>query len=584
MSKSNNAVSHFTLKSFLIFCLLFLSLPLLSFAATLSVSPGTGVYVTGNTFTARVVVNTQGKSINATEGVLKYNPQELSVVSINRTGSIFNLWVTEPTFSNSAGTINFSGGVPSGYTGSAGTIFNVTFRAATAGAARVTFSEGSVLANDGMGTNVLSGMSGGNFTIQVPPATTPTPEVVEYVAPANTPALPIINSSSHSVDKWSNNKTAVLSWSLPVGITAVRTALDKNPNTIPTKVYDNPIREITLNNLEEGVSYFHLQFRNNEGWGRVAHFKLMVDTEKPTLFEISSPEDADFASPIQTLILKAEDETSGVYRYKIRINADEPFEFVDEEEVGEVVLPTLVPGYHTIIIEAFDRAGNSLVSSHSFTIEAFSKPIFTEYPNEINEEVIPVIKGKTRPNSQVEVYLRKVGQEPNVYTVVSDSEGTFIFIPEGTFTNGVYEISARATDEFGAKSDLSDVIRIAVQQPGYVQVGTFIINVLSVMVPLIATLLLLILLLWYSLVYLRKFKRRVSVESGEAVDILDYEFKNLKNNLDSYEKKLQANRKTKKLTIVESEMMEGMKKNIDSAYGKIRKEIVDVEKVVQKKK
>ena len=87
-------------------------------AATLSVSPGTGVYQSGTTFTAKVVVNTQGDPINAADGSLKFNPQELSVVSVNRSSSIFNLWVTEPAFSNSAGTISFSGGLPSGYTGS----------------------------------------------------------------------------------------------------------------------------------------------------------------------------------------------------------------------------------------------------------------------------------------------------------------------------------------------------------------------------------------------------------------------------------------------------------------------------------
>ncbi|MEZ4200072.1 MAG: hypothetical protein R3B69_00480 [Candidatus Paceibacterota bacterium] len=36
-------------------------------AATLSLSPGTGVYTAGGTFTARVVVNTAGESVNAAE-------------------------------------------------------------------------------------------------------------------------------------------------------------------------------------------------------------------------------------------------------------------------------------------------------------------------------------------------------------------------------------------------------------------------------------------------------------------------------------------------------------------------------------
>ena len=72
-----------------------------SYAATLSLSPNTGVYPVNSTFSVSVSVAPDGKSINAAEGTLSFNPRELSVVSVNRSSSIFNLWVTEPTFSNS---------------------------------------------------------------------------------------------------------------------------------------------------------------------------------------------------------------------------------------------------------------------------------------------------------------------------------------------------------------------------------------------------------------------------------------------------------------------------------------------------
>ena len=152
-------------------------------AATLSLSPGTGVYTSGSTFTVNVRVNTQGEEINAAEGTLKFNPNELSVVNVSRASSIFNLWVAEPAFSNSTGNITFSGGSPSGYSGGGGTVMSVTFRAAGAGSARVSFTNGSVLANDGRGTNVLTNMGGGTFTIQAQ-SSSPAPEVItEYVAP-----------------------------------------------------------------------------------------------------------------------------------------------------------------------------------------------------------------------------------------------------------------------------------------------------------------------------------------------------------------------------------------------------------------
>ena len=565
-----------------ILLVLFLA-PLTSFAATLSLSPSTGVYTTGSTFTVRAVVNTQGKPVNAAEGTIKFNPSEVTVVSVDRSGSIFNLWVTEPTFSNSAGTISFSGGMPSGYTGSAGTIFSITFRTTNASNARVNITNGSVLANDGMGTNVLSSMNGGTYTIGAA-SVSPTPEVVEYVAPANTPGAPVIESSTHpNSEDWYTEKTATLSWSLPSGITEVRTLLDGSPSSIPTRVYENPISTITLEDLDEGEQYFHLQFRNEDGWGRVSHYRLAVDTEKPTKFDIALAEDADGANPAQVLILSAEDATSDISRYVVKIDNNEPYEFVDEEGNGRLVLPELAPGYHSVIIEAFDEAGNGLISSFSFTIESFDKPVFTEYPSEINEEVIPVFRGLTRANAAVEVTIQKIGAEPVVYSVTADDSGVFTVIPSGTFSLGVYELTARATDTFGAQSEPSDTIKIAVQQPGYIQIGSLLGNVLSVIIPLIAMTVLLVLASWFMLLYLRRFRSKVRVESGEVVTIVFKEFASLRAVLAEKQQALSDSRKTKKLTKAEESTFAALNEALQAAESNIQKEALDVEGLVDKK-
>jgi hypothetical protein len=552
-------------------------------AATLSLSPGTGVYTSGATFTVNVRVNTQGKEINAAEGTLKFNPNELSVVSVNRASSIFNLWVAEPAFSNSSGNITFSGGSPSGYSGGGGTVMSVTFRAAGAGSPRVSFTNGSVLANDGRGTNVLTNMSGGSFTIQAQ-SSSPAPEVItEYVAPANTPGSPSINSSTHSdPDKWYTEKTAELSWSLPAGITAVRTLLNSNPTSVPTRVYENPIRSITLSDLDEGVSYFHLQFQNSDGWGRVTHYRLAVDSQRPASLVISQADDANLANPIQELIAETEDATSDVNRFLVKIDDQEPFEFIRETASGTLVLPPLKPGYHTVVVEAFDEAGNSIIETFSITILSFDKPVFTDYPSEINEEVIPVIKGLTRANAGVDVFLRRVGGEPSMYSLKSDEQGVFIFIPEGTFSNGVYEISAQATDEYGAQSAVSDVIRIAVQQPGYLQVGSLIVSALSVLVPLVILLGALVLGVIYLFAYLRRFKKKVGVETVEALQILEREFNSLRKMLWAEEKAMQSSRKTKKLTKAELHMIETFSAALLNSQTKVEKEIKDITELTDK--
>jgi len=550
-----------------------------SLAATLSVSPGTGVYTAGQTFTARVVVNTAGANVNAAEGVLSFKPGELSVVGVSK-GSIFNLWTAEPSFSNSAGTISFSGGTPSGYTGGSGTVISVTFRTKGAGNPRVSFSSGAVLAADGRGTNVLSSMNGGSFTV-ASAAVIPEPETIEYIAPANTPAAPTITSDTHSdPEAYHAATTAELKWTLPSGVTAVRTLLDEQSGTIPTKVYDDPIASITIDELEEGVQYFHLQFRNADGWGRVTHYRLAVDTGNPSSFDIALVEGTDLSNPEQVLILTAEDETSEVKRFLIQIDAGEPYEFIDTQGVGQITLSSLEPGHHSIIIEAFDEAGNSLINSFSFGILAFDRPQFTEFPVEVSQNVIPVIKGITRPNSEVRLMLTKLGTDTQEYTLQSNESGEFVYIPESRFTLGVYELSAVAVDQYGAQSEVSETVRIAVQEPGYVRIGSIAVSILSVFVPVLALLALTIFMLWFLWGKLRRLRTGVSREAHEAMSMLQVEFGMLQKLIQTQSATLAASRKNKKLTKAEAELVESLTVAMNESQKKVAKEITDVEDIV----
>ena len=556
---------------------LFLFAPNLSEAATLKLSPSTGVYTVGSTFSARVVINTNGETVNASEGKLTFNTSELSVVSVSKTGSIFSLWTVEPSFSNSAGTIVYGGGSPSGYTGSAGNAITITFRAKNAGTSKVTFSEGSVLAADGLGTNVLTSMSGGTYTIG---AKTVVPKQ-EYIAPPNTPAAPKVTSSTHpDEESWYAINDAKFSWALPPSVVSVRTLLDKRSDTIPTKVYETPISELSVDDLSDGTSYLHVQFKNSDGWGRVTHFRVGVDTENPTKFTISQPILNKESNPEQKLKFEVEDATSPVILYEIRIDGGEMVEFIDEKEEGLYTLPPLTPGEHSVVVEAYDSAGNSIVSTFEFTIAAFDKPVFTDYPTTINEEVIPVIKGLTRPNSTVVITQSKVDGGTKETTVMSNDEGVFIFIPDSTFDIGVYDLTAVATDEYGAQSDPSDTIRIVVEVPGYIKIGSFMISILSILVPVLALFILLIFGLWYLWHKLLVWRNRVAKETIEAENALVQEFDEITKNLHGNTLKLKKSRKGK-LTKAEEELITQIQKDITQARKRVSKEIEDIEKIIE---
>lgn len=556
-------------------------------AATLNISPSTGVYTIGSTFSVQVSVNTQGKSINAADGTLTFDSSELQVVSVSRAGSIFSLWTAEPSFSNANGRVTFSGGSPSGYSGAGGNVMTVTFRVVSAGSSRVALSNASVLAADGMGTNVLTNMGNGSYTLSAASSEPAPEEIVEFVPPANTPAAPQVVSSTHGDPTgWFNTSTAELSWTLPSGITGVRTLLNERSNSVPTRVYENPISVITLDDLPEGESYFHIQFRNSDGWGRVAHYRLAVDTTPPKDFAILLPEPFDPTSPEQYLIATTSDEAGSapIVRYKIQINGAEPIEFTDQSGEGIIELPALETGYQTIVIEAFDAAGNSTIASRSLTILAFDKPELVDIPNRLLTGTVPVFRGLTRPNSSVEVTISPIGATSLTYNVTSNEAGEFSVIPERPLMQGVYEITARATDQHGAKSDMSESVRFVVDEPGYIAIGSMLINILSIIVTLVAVATLLFLIGSYMFIYVRRLRKNVSVEAEEVLLVLNRQFDDLQEELSKRAAELSERRKSGKLTKPELDLVNELGSHLQESKVKITKEVADVIGLVQKEK
>jgi hypothetical protein len=90
-------------------------------AAYLSVSPASGSYSVGDSFSVSVLVSSSDQAVNAVSGSLIFPADKLQVVSISKTGSVVNFWVQEPAYSNSAGTLDFEGVILNpGFTGVGG--------------------------------------------------------------------------------------------------------------------------------------------------------------------------------------------------------------------------------------------------------------------------------------------------------------------------------------------------------------------------------------------------------------------------------------------------------------------------------
>lgn len=500
-------------------------------AATLFLSPETGSFDVGQTFSVSVFVSSPNQAMNAAEGVISFPADKLQVVSLSKNASIFNLWVREPSFSNAVGTLSFEGIVLNpGFAGSVGKLLTVTFRAEDAGSASVNFSSGSVLANDGMGTNIFSGFSGADYLLGAG-QTYPSQEEIqqgqlpqEETSPAKgVPVAPRISSPTHpESDKWYSEKNAKFLWPLPSGITGTRVLFGRFSRSTPTVAYAPAIDSKEVGPLNNGIWYFHVQLRNRNGWGDVSHIRFQIDTEKPDRFEVQEIERTDPTEPRIKLALNAHDRISGIDHYEVQIDGGNPEIWKDDEDhVYET--PALDPGKHILVLKAVDKAGNFLEQSRGATVDPLNPPVLTEYPAKIKSGELLTIRGTTYPDSQVTLWLQREGDVSGQYTVSSNGEGHFIFETQDKLKAGQYKAWAQVMDKKGAKSNPGDKVSITIEKKLAVlqqlsihvnfskllRIGSDAADFLAVLVQIIALIVLLIVILQYGLSRFGLFRREV---------------------------------------------------------------------------
>ena len=133
-------------------------------SATLFFSTPSTQVKEGDKITINVEVNSGGQSINAVSGTVSFPAQLVHVISINKDTSIVKLWTQQPKIRSSS--ILFEGIILNpGFNGKDGLVFSITFEAEAGGKVNLNFNNGAVLANNGLGTNVLATLSSSNFTI-----------------------------------------------------------------------------------------------------------------------------------------------------------------------------------------------------------------------------------------------------------------------------------------------------------------------------------------------------------------------------------------------------------------------------------
>ncbi|MFC1612690.1 cohesin domain-containing protein [Patescibacteria group bacterium] len=501
------------------------------------------------------------QSMNASEGIVSFSADKLTLTSISKGGSIFNLWVQEPSFSNSAGTANYAGVVFNpGFIGSGGKLLTLNFKAKAEGNATLSFTSASVLANNGYGTNIFSDSGTANFNITpAPPKLEPKPKPEPVKTIENTPLAPQVTSPTHpDSSKWYNNNNPVFNWKLATGITGVNVLADRRPTTNPGVRSDGLEESWDFKNVKDGEWYFHIRLRNSAGWGGITHFKFNVDTVAPeTLTAVFKETEA--TDPKPTLKLSAYDRDSGIDHYEIIIDGEEPYTWQDDG-TGEHQLPLLAPGTYEVVIKAVDKAGNYKEIKLSRKIKALEPPIITEYPEILSYGDPVLVKGTSEyPKANIIISVERNRKIVIEDSVVADSFGNFTFGYMKKLKEGAYSLTAKVIDERGAQSLPSDEITFLVYATW---ADKLLLNLVDNVAVLLITLLLLIIIIsnfLYFWLYMKKAERKKKVWKEKRRMICPYtsqpKLKELYKDLEKHIKSLEKIREKRSLSFKESRLI-----------------------------
>ncbi|MDD5043775.1 MAG: cohesin domain-containing protein [Patescibacteria group bacterium] len=463
-------------------------------AATLSLTPVSSEIGVGEKMTVELRIDSEGVGFNAAQATIRFPKDTLEVTALNKTESALSFWLEEPQFSNSEGAISFTGGTPFGVSGGAVGILKIEFRAKGTGSGTLSFTEAAITASDGSGANILSRMNDAVITVvpqriipKVPEPQQKIPEpqqiVREVVPSGKLPLEPILKISLYpEEDRWYNSVAQfTASWDLPLDISGVSTAINKQPNFVVREKSEGLFNNKMFAALSDGISYLHVRFKNNIGWGPSAHHKIAVDTQPPLGFEVNILEGEKTDNPAPTFQFQSSDALSGLKEYQIRVGDGDFINLPAADFTGSFKLPLQAPGVKKVLVKAIDLAENSVEDSVEIEIFPIASPTITFVPRELfseNEQGLAA-KGTALPDVNILLRVQRVlpegkGEVVTEGTTIADDKGNWEFIfGNQLLRNGQYVVLAQSQDARGALSLTVESQNIQVKSKPIIQIGKF---------------------------------------------------------------------------------------------------------------
>ncbi len=469
-------------KSTFLFILLIVSLfgVKISAADLFTTSAKTQVNI-GETFDIYINVNSDGSIVNSAEGNISFPAELLSIVSINNNASIFSMWPEKPVFSNENGTMGFNGGLPNpGFSGSKGSVLKITFKANKSGRAPISIVSGSVYSNDGTGTDVLKGKKGITITVNESVKVDPvikddkddvvsnkieddkvTKNIINNI---NTPKAPVISSADSSdLNSWFRQKDIILEWDIPKGVDAVQYSFDSKDVSIPNILKIPPLNNTKLVNVANGVSNFHIRFRNQGGWGEILHQKIKVDLISPEIISVESNKSDGLVS----LSLNLKDIHSGLSKINIFDDTDKPIvsDFIISSESVVVNLPLLKSGDNKLKVVVYDNAGNVTEKYIDVNSPAPNKPTISVDKTDFKIGKENIFSVKSYPNSSIDLWIKDIATaKVDKVQLNTDKNGIAQYNLSNIQSSGIKSIWASVDNNCGDICVLSEEVEVNITQ------------------------------------------------------------------------------------------------------------------------
>ncbi|MES3006024.1 MAG: hypothetical protein V4664_03705 [Patescibacteria group bacterium] len=330
-------------------------IPYALYNSTLRLQPEYGIYDVGFEQRFSVMVDTGDESVNAVQVGLVFDPKKISIKEIEIASSTC-LYMVENTIDNVLGRANLSCVLfDEGEDRDSLRIANVVVVPKQVGTFTLSFDEEEtkVLANDGLGTDVLRMAQSGSYRVDNFDSTIATNTLRSFV---------VFSPTHPNQSRWYNDSEVRFVWKGKPGA-VYRYEFDSSPSTVPSNSHTIQDSSITIPVPGDGIFYFHLQLVSG---GPIAHYLVQIDRTPPSIIDIHSSSENVVIGDVVRFSFEAEDAGSGVQRnYYIDLG-----NHLFLPAGSNLFVPFLKVGDQKVVLRVYDGANNYSEKSKIIHVEA----------------------------------------------------------------------------------------------------------------------------------------------------------------------------------------------------------------------